>query len=188
MEEETLCCSLPNQQSEQDSGTPVQNQYISGEHETIVWGETEMQIKQSHGTEQPNLSQDAGHESPKEAEQWEQIVWPQRPALCTSASLSFATVQWDRPGSPEETPSHVTASSLANDLDCAGVMSVDSTPPSFHQFEDINAELFMPGEREGHCGFDPLLLGVERRGNVSEVSAVSTVTYRKVPCCHAVVT
>lgn len=180
MEEENLCCSLPHiidsalQQSQQDSGTSVNHQYINGEQEAIVWGETEMQINQSHGTDQLNLSQKAGRESPEEAEQWEQIIYPVRPMSCTSAPLSFATVQWDMPGSSEQMPSLVTDSSLANELDSGGVTSLPSTSPSLHESEDFDAELFMPEEREEQDGFDQQFLDsdVEWTGNGFEVCIV----------------
>lgn len=177
MEEENLCCSLPDitdsvlQQPQQDSWTTVDRQYINGEQETIVWDETEIQINQSHGSDQLNLSPKAGRESPEEAEQWEQIIWPVRPMSCTSPPLSFATVQWDMPGPSEETPLLMTDSSLANELDSGGVKSLDVTSLSLHPSEDVNAELFMLEEREEQDGFHSQYLSsdVEWTGNRFEV-------------------
>lgn len=145
-----MCCSLPDitdsvlQQPQQDSWTSVDHQYINGEQEAIVWDKTAIQINQSHGTDQLNLTPKAGRESPEEAEQLEQIIWPVRPMSCTSPPLSFATVQWDMPG----TPTPMTDSSWTNELDSDDMKRLDTTSPSLQPSEDINTE-----EREEQDGF-----------------------------------
>ncbi|XP_040013890.1 PH and SEC7 domain-containing protein 3 [Xiphias gladius] len=164
MEDEILCSSLPDstdsvlQQPQQDSWTSIDQQYINGEQEAIVWGESEVQINQAHGTDQLSLSPKAGQETPEEAEPWEQLIWSVRPMTCTGAPLSFATVQWDIPAPFTETPSLVTDRSLANELDSGGVMTLDTTSPSLQQFQDDNAELLKQQEREEKDGFDSGLL------------------------------
>lgn len=172
-----MCCSLPDvtdsvlQQPQQDSWTSVDGQYINGEQEAIVWDKTVIQINQSHGTDQLNLSPKAGRDSPEEAEQWEQIIWPVRPMCCTSPPLSFATVQWDMPGPSEETPSLMTDSCLANELESVGVEGLDVTSLSLRPSEDVNAELLMLEEREEQYAFNSQSLNshVEWTGNGSEV-------------------
>ncbi|XP_029024518.1 PH and SEC7 domain-containing protein 1 [Betta splendens] len=163
MEEERLRCSAAPRQPEADAGTPVQSQCVNGDHETIVWGETEMQIKQSHGTDQPNPPPGAGREAPNEAAPWEHVAWPLSPTLRTGASLSFATVQWDMPGSSGATPPLVTDGPSANGPDGG-----DSPPPPPRASGGDSAELFAPGEGEEDAGFDPLFLDVEWRGGAYE--------------------
>ncbi|XP_053196198.1 PH and SEC7 domain-containing protein 2 [Scomber japonicus] len=177
MEEENLCSSLPFitdsvlQQPQQDSCTAAEHSYINGEQEAVVWGETEVQINEKHGAEQLHLSPHGGRESPEEAEQWEQIIWPVRPMTSTTAPLSFATVLWDMPGTALETPTLITDSSSANELDSGGVMSLDTTSPSLQQSQDINAELFTQEEREEQDEIESWLLlnsDLEFTGNGSE--------------------
>ncbi|XP_022625722.1 PH and SEC7 domain-containing protein 4-like [Seriola dumerili] len=177
MEEESLCSSLPDhtdsvlQEPQQDSWTSTEHQYINGEQEAIVWGMTEVQINQAHGTDQLNLTPKAAQETPEEAEQWEQIIWPVRSMSCTSPRLSFATVQWDIPGPFTETPSLMTDGSLANELNYGGMTSLDTTSLSLHQSDDDNEpEPLMQGEREELDGFDSQLpnSNVEWTGNSSE--------------------
>ncbi|GLD55368.1 PH and SEC7 domain-containing protein 3 [Lates japonicus] len=176
MEEEILCSSLPDskgsvlQQPQQEPWTSIDHQCINGEQEAIVWGETEVQINQAHGTDQLNLSLKAGQETSEEVEQWEQIIWPVRPMTCTSPPISFATVQWDMPGPFTEMPSLVTDRSLANELDSGGVTSLDTTSLSLHQSDDDNAEPVIQGENEEEDGFDSRLLNsnLEWTGNGSE--------------------
>lgn len=177
MEEENVCSSLPDfsdsvlQSPQQDSWTSIDHQYINGEQQAVVWGEMEVQINQAHGTDQLSLSPKAERETPEEAEQWEQIIWPVRPMTCTSAPLSCATVQWDMPDPSEETPSLMTDSSLANELDSGGVTSLGTTSPSLHRVQDVDAELFAREDGEEVDGFDSRLLNsdLERTGNGSEV-------------------
>ncbi|AWP15309.1 putative PH and SEC7 domain-containing protein 4-like [Scophthalmus maximus] len=173
MEEEILCSSLLHstdsvlQQPEQDSWTCIDHQYINGEQEAFVLDETEVEINPEHGTDDLNLSPDTGRETPEEAEQWEQIIWPVRPMTCASATLSFATVQWDMPGPFAEKPSLVTDRSLANELYSGGVTSLDAAPPALRQPEDDGSELVMKEEREEPDGFDSQLpnSNVEGIGN-----------------------
>ncbi|XP_070780386.1 PH and SEC7 domain-containing protein 4 [Enoplosus armatus] len=153
MEEENVCSSPPDitdsvlQQSQQELWTSIDHQYINGEQQAIMWGETEVQIDQAHGTNQLSLSE--------EAEQWEQIIWP---VTCSSAQLSFATVQWDMPDPSAGMPSLTTGSSLANELDSDGVTSLATTSPSLHQPQVVTAELFAQEVREEEDGFDSRLL------------------------------
>ncbi|XP_042364791.1 PH and SEC7 domain-containing protein 4 [Plectropomus leopardus] len=173
MEEENFCSSLPDitasvlQQPQQDSWTSHDHQYINGEQETAVCDSTEVQINQAHGTDQ--LSPKAGRETPEEAEQWEQIIWPVRSMTCTSAPLSIATVQWDMPHPSAEMPSLMTDSSLANEPDSGSMTSLDSTSPSL-QSQDVSAELFIQDDRGEGDGFDSRLLisNLEWAGNSSE--------------------
>uniref|UniRef100_A0A4W6F2M1 Pleckstrin and Sec7 domain containing 4 n=1 Tax=Lates calcarifer TaxID=8187 RepID=A0A4W6F2M1_LATCA len=166
MEEEILCSSLPDskgsvlQQPQEEPWTSIDHQCINGEQEVIVWGETEVQINQAHGTDQLNLSLKAGQETSEEVEQWEQIIWPVRPMTCTSPPISFATVQWDMPGTFTEMPSLMTDRSLANELDSGGVTSLDTTSLSLHQSDDDNAEPVVQGENEEEDGFDSRLLNL----------------------------
>lgn len=174
MEDENVCSSLPEsvlQQPQQDSWTSIDHQYINGEQQAIVWGETEVQINHALGTDELSLS-------PEEAEQWEQIIWPVRPVSCTSAPLTFATVQWDMPDPSAETPSLMTDSSLANELDSGGVPSLGTTSPSPHRAQDVNAELFTQEDGEEEDGFDSRLLNSdpEWATNGSEVCTVSEET------------
>lgn len=175
-----MCSSLPDskgsvlQQPQEEPWTSIDHQCINGEQEVIVWGETEVQINQAHGTDQLNLSLKAGQETSEEVEQWEQIIWPVRPMTCTSPPISFATVQWDMPGTFTEMPSLMTDRSLANELDSGGVTSLDTTSLSLHQSDDDNAEPVVQGENEEEDGFDSRLLNLnlEWTGNGFEVCSV----------------
>ncbi|XP_010736809.3 PH and SEC7 domain-containing protein 4 [Larimichthys crocea] len=164
MEEENVCTSLPDitdsvlQQPLQDSWTPLEHQYINGEQQAIVWGETEVQINQAHETDQLSLSPKAGRETPEEAEQWEQIIWPVHPMTCTSPPLSFATVQWDMPDLSAETFPLMTDSSLANELNSRGGTSLGTTSPSLHGRQEVNEELLTQEDGEEEDGFDSGLL------------------------------
>ncbi|XP_044029704.1 PH and SEC7 domain-containing protein 4 [Siniperca chuatsi] len=165
MEEESVCSSLPDitdsvlQQPQPDSWTSIDHQYINGEQQAIVWGETEVHTNQAHGTDQVNLSE--------EAEQWEQLIWPM---TCTSAQLSVATVQWDMPDPSAGMSSLMTDSSSSYELDSGGVMSLDTTSPSLHQCQVVNAELFTRGDREEEDGFNSRFLNsnLEWNGSGSE--------------------
>ncbi|XP_070845536.1 probable serine/threonine-protein kinase kinX [Chaetodon trifascialis] len=176
MEEENVCSSVPDiadsvlQLPQQDSWTSIDHQHIGGEEQAIVWGETEVQINETHGTDQLSLSPKTGQETPAEAEQWEQIIWPVRPMSCISPPISFAKVQWDMPDPTPETSSLMIDSSVANELDSGGVMSLDTTPQSRHQSQDVNAELYREEVREEDAGFESLLLNsnLERTGSGSE--------------------
>ncbi|XP_029300063.1 PH and SEC7 domain-containing protein 4 [Cottoperca gobio] len=176
MEEENLCASLPDvtdsvfQQPREDSWTSIDHQYINGEQESVVWGDAEVQVHQAHGTNQLNLSPKAGRETPEEAEEWEKIIWPVHPMTCSSASLSFATVQWDMPDPSAETCSLMTDSRLANEPDSGGVMSQETTSPSLHRSQNVNAVLFIQGGRGEEDEFESRLLisNLEWTGNVSK--------------------
>ncbi|TKS84426.1 PH and SEC7 domain-containing protein 3 [Collichthys lucidus] len=163
MEEENVCTPLPDitdsvlQQPLQDSWTPLEHQYINGEQQAIVWGETEVQINQAHETDQLSLSPKAGRETPEEAEQWEQIIWPVHPMTCTSPRLSFATVQWDMPDLSAETFPLMTDSSLA-ELNSRGGTSLGTTSPSLHGRQEVNEELLTQEDGEEEDGFDSGLL------------------------------
>nr|XP_020456563.1 uncharacterized protein LOC109960651 isoform X2 [Monopterus albus] len=177
------------QQPHPDSRASADHKYINGEQEAIVWGETEVQINQSHMTDQLSLSSKAGQKIPEEAEEWEQIVWPVRPMTCTSTPLSCATVQWDMPGVSVETYSLMNDSSLANKLDSGGVTCRDSTSPSPHQSEDVNAELFVLEEREEHDGSNSQLLSsvIEWTGSSYEpcdAAAQEWMTHEKEDSTH----
>lgn len=188
-----MCSSLPDitdsvlQQPQQDSWTSIDHQYINGELQAIVWGETEVQINQAHGTDQLNVSPEVGRETPEEAEQWEQIIWQMNPMTCSSAPLSFATVQWDMPDPSTETPSFLTDSSLANELDSGG--GLDATSPLLHQSQDINAELFTREHRGEEDGFDSWLLNsnLEGTGDGAEVCTVCEDMQKELWCCHAAI-
>lgn len=164
MEEENVCTSLPDitdsvlQQPLQDSWTPLEHQYINGEQQAIVWGETEVQINQAHETDQLSLSPKAGRETPEEAEQWEQIIWPVHPMTCTSPPLSFATVQWDMPDLSAETFPLMTDSSLANELNSRGGTSLGTTSSSLHGHQEVNEELLTQEDGEEEDEFDSGLL------------------------------
>ncbi|XP_068562338.1 PH and SEC7 domain-containing protein 4 [Cebidichthys violaceus] len=173
MEEENVCSSLPDvtdsvlQQPQQDSWTSIDHRYMNGEEEAVGWGDTEVQINQAHGTDPLSVSLEAGRETPEEAEQWEQVVWPMN---CSSPPLSFATVQWDMPDPSAATPSLVTDGSLANQPSSGGVTSLDSTSPSLHQSRGVNADLFTREGRGEEDEFDrlPLNSNLEWTGNGSE--------------------
>ncbi|XP_053266973.1 PH and SEC7 domain-containing protein 3 [Pleuronectes platessa] len=172
MEEEIICSSLLHstdsvlQQPQQDSWTSAEHQYISGEQEVTVLDktETEGEIIEAHGTDELTSSPKTGRETPDEAEQWDHIICPVRP----SASLSFATVQWDMPDPFTERPSLVTDRSLANELDSSDVTSLGTTPPSLHQSEDDIAALLFTEEREELDRLNSLLLSGEWSGNSFE--------------------
>ncbi|XP_059214541.1 PH and SEC7 domain-containing protein 4 [Centropristis striata] len=174
MEEENLSSSLPDvidlvfQQPQQESWTSVDLQYVNGEQETDGWGDTEVQINQADGTDQVHLSPKAGQDTPEEAEQWEQIIWPVHPMPCTNASLSCATVQWDMPDPSAETPQLMTDSGSANELDSGGVTSLETTTPSLHQA--LNAELVTQKGRGEEDEFNSRLLNsnLQWTGNSSE--------------------
>ncbi len=183
-----MCSSPPDfsdsvlQQPQQDSWTSIDHQYINGEQQAVVWGEMEVQINQAHGTEPLSLYPKTGRETPEEAEQWEQIIWPVRPVTCTSAPLSCATVLWDMPDPSAETaPSLMTDSSLANELHSDNVMSLDTTSPSLHCAQEVNAEFFTRGDEAEEDGFDSRLLNsdLEWTGNGSEVRTVCEETQKK---------
>lgn len=165
MEEESLCSSLPDitdsvlQPPQQDSWISIDHQYINGEQQAIVWGETEVQINQAHGTDQLPFSE--------EPELWEQIIWP---VTCTSPHLSFATVQWDMPDPSAGTSALMTDSGLANKLDSGSVTSLDATSESLHQSQVVNAELFTLEDREEEDGFHSQCLSsnLEWTGSCSE--------------------
>nr|XP_046230849.1 PH and SEC7 domain-containing protein 4 isoform X2 [Scatophagus argus] len=177
MEEENVFSSLPDvpdsvlQQPQQDPLISLDHQYVNGEQQTNVWGESEVQINQVHGTDELSLSSKAGQDTTEEAEQWEQVIWSVRPLSCASPPLSFATVQWDMPDPATETPSLITDSSVANELDSDGVMTVDTISSSpLHQSQDINAELFTQEvwEEEDRFHSQPLNSNLEGTGNDSE--------------------
>ncbi|XP_026153453.1 PH and SEC7 domain-containing protein 4 [Mastacembelus armatus] len=149
------------EQLQPGSLTSIDHTYINGEQET------DLQLNQAHGTDQLNVSLKAGQDTPEEAEQWEQIIWPVRPMTCTGAPLSFATVQWDVPDPPAETPSFMNDSSLANELDSDDMTCLDTTSPSFHPSEDVNAELFMQ-EEGGEQDSEILNSDLQWTGNVYE--------------------
>uniref|UniRef100_UPI003AACD816 uncharacterized protein n=1 Tax=Centroberyx gerrardi TaxID=166262 RepID=UPI003AACD816 len=166
MEEESLCFSLPDirdsahQQPQRDSWSSAGHQHLNGQQEDIVWEETEAQRNETHRTEQLSPPP-KGLQTAEEAENlWEQIV---RPVTCTAAPLSCATVQWDVPDPSSETPSPMTDSSLANELDSGGATRLDTS--------HIDAELFLQEDTEKQDGLDsqmPPIPNVEWRGNVSE--------------------
>ncbi|XP_073334128.1 uncharacterized protein [Pagrus major] len=188
MAEENVCSSLPDitdlvlQQPQQESWTSIDHQFYNGEQEAIVWGETELQINQERETDE--LRRD----TPEEAEQWEQIIWPVRPMSCTSPPISFATVQWDMPDPtvqwdmpdptvqwdmPDPTAKAstlMTDSSVANELDSGSVTTLDTTSPSLHQSQGVDVNLFTQEVREEEDGFDSQFLNSdqERTGNCSE--------------------
>ncbi|XP_032395481.1 PH and SEC7 domain-containing protein 4 [Etheostoma spectabile] len=175
MEEENLCTSLPDvidpvlQQPQQDSWTSINHEYINGEQESIELGVTELQINQEHDTDHLNPSPKTGRETPEEAEQWEQVIWPVGPMTCTSPKLSFATVQWDMPDPSTETLSVMTDSSSTSEADSAAVTSLDTTSPPLHQFQDINAVVYMREGKGEEDGFDSWLLNsLEWTGTSSE--------------------
>ena len=173
MEEEIICSSLLHstdsvlQQPQQDSWTSAEHQYTSGEQEVTVLDEieTDGEIFEADGTDDFILSPTTGRETPDEAEQWDHIICPVRP----SASLSFATVQWDMPDPFTEKPSLETDSSLANELDSSSVTSLGTTSPSLHRSEDDIAAFLIAEEREEQERLDSQLLSVEWSGNSFEV-------------------
>lgn len=144
-----------------DSWTSIDHQYVNGEKQANIWGETEVQINQTPPKE--------GRDSPEEAEQWEQIMWPVRPMSCISPPLSFATVQWDMPDLTAEASSLRTDNGTANELGSGAVTSVDSTSPSLYQLHHVNAEPF----REEEGGIDSQLVSSDsqKTGNDFEVCA-----------------
>ncbi|XP_037548075.1 PH and SEC7 domain-containing protein 1 [Nematolebias whitei] len=146
MEEENLCSSMPDcveTVPEQESGTSADQQSINGEQEVVVWGETEVQISL---TEKPNDFSFSPMADGKveEGEPCEE-TWSPHPITCSSPPISVATVQWDMPDSCTETPSLMTDSSLASELD---FRSLISTSPSLHQPQAVDIELFEQGDKE----------------------------------------
>lgn len=141
-----------------DSWTSIDHQYVNGEQQANMWGETEVQINQTQDAVQLRESPKEGQDSPEEAEQWEQIIWPVRPMSCISPPLSFATVQWDMPDLTAEASSLRTDSSTANELDSGAVTSMDFTSPSLYQYQDVNAELLTEEIIEEERGIDSQIL------------------------------
>lgn len=141
MEEESACASLLAltdsvlQLAQQDSWTPLELQHATGSQPADMWAETQAAMEQVHEMCQRGESQAEARDSPEEAEQWEQIIWPVRPLSCTSPPLSFATVEWDVP------VPHVTGCGVANQLDAGGASHVDTTSLSLHHFQDVHDEL-----------------------------------------------
>lgn len=156
-----------------DSWTSIDHQYVNGEKQANMWGETEVQINQTQDAVQLSESPKEGPDSPEEAEQWEQIIWPVRPMSCISPPLSFATVQWDMPDLTAEASSLRTDNGAANELDSGAVTSADSTSPSLYQFHDVSAELFTEEIREEEGGIDLQLVSSDsqKTGNNFEVCA-----------------
>lgn len=106
------------------------------------------------GADAGGVSLKAGGESPEEAEQWEQLVWPAHPVSC-------ATVQWDVP-TAAETPEVVA--------------DPDRTPSSALQRQ---AEQLGEEWRAQHDGFDsqPLDWDLHWTGNYTELAFDG-------PCCN----
>lgn len=171
-----MCSTQPDvtdsvlQQPQQDSWTSMDHQYVNGEEETIAWGDTEVQMNRAHGTDQLGLFLEAGRESPEEAEQWEQIVWPAHPVTCAGAPLSFATVQWDMPDPSAATPSFRADGGVANEPSSGGSESLGTASPSLHQSQRVNADLFIRQGRVDRDEVDSRFLNFhrERTGNGSE--------------------
>lgn len=181
MEEESDCSTLIAltdsvlQQPQQDSWTSLEHQHISGKQGADTWAETEVEINQVHRMGQLSESLTEGRDFPEEAEQWEQIIWPVRPLSCTSPPLSFATVQWDVPAPTAEASSLVTRdSAAANQLDFEGVMFVDTTSLSLHQFQGVDDKfLTQEGTAEEDWVDSQLLNSVlQETENDSEVCAM----------------
>lgn len=178
MEEESECSTLLDltdsvlQQPQQDSWTSLEHQHISGKQGTDTWAETEVEINQVHGMGQ---SLTEGRDFPEEAEPWEQIIWPVRPLSCTSPPLSCATVQWDMPVLTAESSSLVTDSTVANQLDFGGVMYVDTTSLSLHQFQGVDDKLLTPEGTAEEDWVDSQLLNsvLQETESDSEVCAMS---------------
>lgn len=181
MEEENVCSTLFDATDsvlplpQPDSWTSIDHQYINGERQANMWGETEVQINQTQDAVQLSESPKEGRDSPEEAEPWEQIMWPVRPMSCISPPLSFATVQWDMPDLTAEASSLRTDISTANELDAGAVTSVDSTSPSLYRFHDVNAEFFTEEIREEEGGIDSQLVSSDsqKTGNNVEVCVKS---------------
>lgn len=144
-----MCSSMPDcvetvlPQPEQESGTSADQRSIDGEKDVVVWGETEVQISL---TEKPNdfSFSPVVDGKAEEGEPCEE-TWSPHPITCSSPPISVATVQWDMPGSCTETPSLMTDSSLASELD---FMSLISTSPSLQQRQAVDIELFEQGDKE----------------------------------------
>lgn len=181
-----MCSTQPDvtdsvlQQPQQDSWTSMDHQYVNGEEETIAWGDTEVQMNRAHGTDQLGLFLEAGRESPEEAEQWEQIVWPAHPVTCAGAPLSFATVQWDMPDPSAATPSFRADGGVANEPSSGGSESLGTASPSLHQSQRVNADLFIRQGRVDRDEVDSRFLNFhrERTGNGSEVCTVCERRYK----------
>lgn len=145
MEEENICSSLPDVTAavfQTDSSPSFDHQWVNGGKQEAVGDVTEVC--------DTDLSPKADRDSP---EPWEQIICTM---ACTSPLLSFATVQWDMPDAPTETPSAVTHSSLANELDCGDAMSGGTTSPSLQPPEDVEDELFRREVTEAEEKFELL--------------------------------
>ncbi|XP_061590095.1 PH and SEC7 domain-containing protein 4 [Cololabis saira] len=161
MERENVCTPEPDDEESllhqpcQDSSD---HKWISGEQESNMLDETEMQIDQTQQADQDCSSSNTDFMMPEGAEEWAQSVWEMRPVSCTSPPFSFATVEWDMPDPSAETPQLMTDSSLANELHSGGGMTVRSASPSLHRPQDINAELFTQDDEEEHDAFDSWLL------------------------------
>lgn len=159
MEEENLGPSLPdNTDSQQDSWTSIDCQYINGDQEASVCGDAEVQMNEA------------------EAEQWEPVTWSLCPMSCTSPPLSFATVQWDMPDSGEETPLFMTDSSSTNELNSGDVTILEATSPSFRLPQGINTE-----EDREEQEPDSLFL----KSEPEETDENSEVCEDIQTCCHA---
>lgn len=155
MEEEIVCTSLLNvvdlelQQPQQDSLTSTDQQYVVSEQQANVWAEAEAQLDCSSPKE--------GRDTPEEAEQWEQLIWPVRTIGCTSPQLSFATVQWDMPDPTADTSLPMTNSRMTR---------LDSASPLPQQFQDIQ-ELFQLEVEEEENEINSQLVSVDLQGTGS---------------------
>lgn len=164
-----MCSSMPDcveivlPQTEQESRTSADQQSITREKEVIVWGETE----QISSTEKPNefSSSPVADGKAEEAEPCEE-TWSPHPITCTSPPISVATVQWDMPDSCAETPSLMTDSSMASELD---FRSLISTSPSRLQPQGVDIELFEQGDKEEQDDTPFLDSAIARSGNDSQV-------------------
>lgn len=169
MEEEMLCSSQPDfadsilQEPKKDLWSPADVQCINGEQEALVWSERAIKIHEDDGKEPLNHPPKGAQETP---DHWEQILWPVQPMTCTTASLSFATVQWDMPDNASDTPSPQTDSSLAN------VMSLGTTSPSLHHCQGVHAELFTQDDSEEQDPWLFLSSAKELTGSSSKVCAL----------------
>ncbi|KAM3599437.1 uncharacterized protein V6R79_005494 [Siganus canaliculatus] len=167
MEEENVRSSLLEttdsvfEQLQPDSWTSIDHQCINGQQQSIVWEETEVKINQTHETDPLSQTLKEGRDTPEEAEQWEQIIWPVRPMTCTSPPLSCATVQWDMPGPAADTSSLVTDSGAANELDSSWVTSQDTASTSLCQSGEVY-ELLAEKVEEKEDLFDSWLLDSDK--------------------------
>lgn len=144
MEESPDITDCIHQQPPQESWTSIN--LLNGQQEASA-----------DGADAGSVSLEAGGESPEEAEQWEQLVWPARPVSC-------ATVQWDVP-TAAETPEVVA--------------DLDGTPPSALQPQDVRAEQLEEEWRAQYDGFDsqPLDWDLHWTGNYTELAFDG-------PCCN----